>query len=437
MSAWCDYDVADTRPDACVWYRPGSFRYNLIRRHDTLIISNQPEYNDSLFDCFSSCTPERCPHIPGMSAWRVTIAGSGTRCDLQVGPLTSADTGAFSCSLVTINATKKAVIIRQDLETPELEFDPGPDITVTEGDLVRWTCEATVKVNNVPTMYWRLGPSSLPGNCTVTKLGEEDGVASWRMTNVLDYTAMAVDSKQGLRCLASIKDDLNNSVIVNSDIYYGMTILPRPGPQPKPRHGLKDWEIALIVIGVLLFVFIIVGLILCFCFGLFCFAGQRKKSGKVDKKQSTIVRPGPVQVSSVRQSKVRPIVQYVDIDDLDSNHSSSKITGNKKRGHHQPQPSLDAQDDKNYSQDSPTMFHYEGGDSSSGSLSSIVSSEVSDEDEPHISTKLARLGDKFSGLAKLYTEDTEDVMDTESDTSSDRTVVAREDVPVIGFESWV
>ena len=382
--------------------------------------------------------PGDCPQVPGLSYWSVTMPG--TRCDLQVGPLTSMDTGNFSCSLVNHIVTNKAVIIRRDLEIPRLEFDPGPDVTLTEGDLIRWTCQATVKVNNIPSTYWRLGHSSLPGNSTVTRLGTEDGVTKWAVINVLDYIASEVHSRQGVQCLASIRDDLNNSVIVNSDIFYGMTVLPKPGPQPHSRNSLKDWEIALIVIGVLLFIFIIIGLILCFCFGLFCFGGHQKKSGKVDKKTSSMVRPGPVQVSSVRQSKVRPIVQYVDIDDLDSNHSSLKITGNKNNPRGQPPPSRDAQDDNNYSLDSVTKFHYEGGDSSSGSLSSIVSSsEASDEDEPHISSQLARLGDKFSGLARLYTEDTEEdtVMDTESEASSDRTVVAREAVPVTDFESWV
>ena len=30
MPAWCDYDLVDTKPDACLWYRPGSTRYNWI-----------------------------------------------------------------------------------------------------------------------------------------------------------------------------------------------------------------------------------------------------------------------------------------------------------------------------------------------------------------------------------------------------------------------
>ena len=51
------------------------------------------------------------------------------------------------------------------------------------------------------------------------------------------------------------------------------------------------------------------------------------------------------------------------------------------------------------------------------------------EDGEHVGSVFSRLGDKFSGLARMYTEDREESM---SDASSEKTVV-----PGPGVESWV
>ena len=57
-----------------------------------------------------------------------------------------------------------------------------------------------------------------------------------------------------------------------------------------------------------------------------------------------------------------------------------------------------------------------------------MSNEDSEEGE-HVGSVFSRLGDKFSVLARMYTEDREESM---SDASSDKTVV-----PGPGVESWV
>ena len=88
--------------------------------------------------------------------------------------------------------------------------------------------------------------------------------------------------------------------------------------------------------------------------------------------------------------------------------------------------------DANFAADDVKHYCEEGRGSDAGSLSSIVSSEGSESEvETHISNILARMGDRFSVLARLYSEDKEDSSSV-SDTSSDSTIV-----PAPGSESWV
>jgi len=415
MSLWCDFNIKPTI-DSCGWYRPNT---------------------DSNYYCADYQSP--CPSAPGLSDWEVTMP-TPTRdmCQLQAGPLnTPTDTGAWRCALSTRNATQSASVIRKDVTIPEIEWSPVPEITVWEGDLVTLSCGANVQINKMPKMYWSVGGLRYEGNCSVRRLTSQGmDVSTWRVENVLTYSAKLQHSKSNVQCKVLIKDDLNYTIRVPSGIYNGMTVLPRPGPSPFSTHGLSDWEIALIVVGVLVFVSVVIAIsvVICFCFGLLCFSGRKKKSGRSDFRQNG-VRDS---TSSSRRSKVRSIVQYVDIDDLDKDkpiyingYSSSPKAFKEKRKSSTKSPSfmknIKSFDDK-FSQDSTNVFTYEGGDSRSGSLSSIVSSEDS-EDGEHVGSVFSRLGDKFSGLARIYTEDREESM---SDATSDKTVV-----PGPGVESWV
>ena len=207
------------------------------------------------------------------------------------------------------------------------------------------------------------------GNCSVRRLASQGmDVSTWRVENVLTYSAKLQHSKSNVQCKALIKDDLNYTIRVPSGIYNGMTVMPRPGPSPFSTHGLSDWEIALIVVGVLVFVSVVIAIsvVICFCFGLLCFSGRKKKSGRSDFRQND-VRDS---TSSIRRSKVRSIVQYVDIDDLDKDkpiyingYSSSPKAFKDKRKSSTKSPSfmknIKSFDDK-FSQDSTNVFTYEG-----------------------------------------------------------------------------
>lgn len=55
-------------------------------------------------------------------------------------------------------------------------------------------------------------------------------------------------------------------------------------------QGLKGWEIALIVLGVLAFIAIILLIVFCFCAGLFCFSGDRGYSKRKAKREEAARR---------------------------------------------------------------------------------------------------------------------------------------------------
>ena len=75
----------------------------------------------------------------------------------------------------------------------------------------------------------------------------------------------------------------------------------------------RDWEIALIVIGCLLIILLIIaGIVLCFCFGLLCFDRNEKRRLRKKSKESFSSSK-----SSVKSTRPKPIIHYVDIDDVD------------------------------------------------------------------------------------------------------------------------
>ena len=190
----------------------------------------------------------------------------------------------------------------------------------------------------------------------------------------------------------------------------------------------RDWEIALIVIGCLLIILLIIaGIVLCFCFRLLCFSGNKK----IIIGQDKIIPSNNSSNGSVKRPK--PIIHYVDIDDVDKKASEPDIS--IKGYSHSPkfrryEELIDINRDNVGGHSTDDVRHYaeEGGGSVAGSLSSIVSSEDSETDT-HISNIMARMGDRFKVLAKLYTEESSSDSDT---TSSDSTIV-----PGPGSESWV
>ena len=302
---------------------------------------------------------------------------------------------------------------RRDLAAPRLEFSPPPSLTVTAGDVVRLQCGADTTVNTPPSAAWTIagrrplvgvqcyfryngvtmtGADLGPGNCSVTSTGEdqETGLATWRLDTELAWVAAEADTRAAVQCVLGLEDDLGNRVLVYSDIYTGLTVLPRPGPGT--RRGLRDWEVALLVVGLLL-LFIILAILLCFCCGWLCFAATRKS----DHADSSSDKKAPASVSSaassVRKDKVRPIVQYVDIDPGPPPARP-------------PPPQLHPGDLG--AEDSVRVWREEGGGSLASSLSSLVTTSSSgDEDaaDQRLASMLARLGDKFSEVARIYAED--------------------------------
>ena len=197
---------------------------------------------------------------------------------------------------------------------------------------------------------------------------------------------------------------------------------------------LRDWEIALIVIGCLLIILLIIaGIVLCFCFGLLCF--DRNEKRKLRRKSKASYHSSSSK-SSVKSQRPKPIIHYVDIDDVDRKPSINGYNGSPKpkpRRYEAIKPKVVKKEpDANYAPDDVKQYSEEGHGSDAGSLSSIVSSEGSQSEvETHMSNILARMGDRFSVLARLYSEDKEESSSV-SDTSSDSTIV-----PAPGSESWV
>ena len=200
--------------------------------------------------------------------------------------------------------------------------------------------------------------------------------------------------------------------------------------------SLRDWEIALIVIGCLLIILLIIaGIVLCFCFGLLCFDRNEKKKWRKKSKES--FHSSSSSKSSVKSQRPKPIIHYVDIDDVDKKPTLNGYSGSPKpkpRRYEAIKPVVAKREhDENFAKDTVKQYNDEGRGSDAGSLSSIVSSEGSESEvETHISNILARMGDRFSVLARLYSEDKEESSSSGSDTSSDSTIV-----PAPGSESWV
>ena len=401
MTLWCDGDSGGW--DVCKWYRPN--------------FGNASE-SDS---CLYALNQGDCPQGPGFSHWSVSKRSS--HCSLSVGPVQPNDVGEWKCLLLPKNSAsggkfQEITLERQDIRKPEINFDPGSDLVLQDGESHVFECRTSDIVNMEPSSAWVVGQVQYPGNVTLAQGAPDQGVSSWSMVTSLDYTASLSDSGRDIQCVVTLSDDLAN-LVTFSVSWSGLSVTPGP----VQKAGFATWKILLIVLVPLLFILLLLILIAsCWFFGVCCFSsGKKEKYDESDDPDNFYTTSMQAHVPSKSENpipakrKARNPAPYIDIDSLTPTIKSH------------PTPPLTLPWNP-YSDipDQLTHYDYQGDSSSAGSLSSLGSSLDEDRDLD-MGDMLGKMGRKFRTLERLYREE-------RSDEEQDG---GQEQGDTVSYESWV